>query len=120
MKITAVAVASIDKAEWAFYERRVRPPEQVHPEWIDHNDQHVMGGLRWLDDQALEVPHDGWLARGERLSQADISAVVAFTFASAVRPHLKLAEEVPALASLAARCEAMPIFQRAPLPESVS
>ena len=120
MKITAVALATIDKAQWAFYERRVRPPEKVHQEWIDHNDRQVTGGLRWLNELASKVAEDGWLVGGERLSQADISAVVAYTFANAVRPHLKLADDVPALAALAARCEGMPVFRRAPVPESIS
>jgi class 3 adenylate cyclase len=55
-----------------------------------------------------------------RLSQADITAVVAYTFANAVRPHLNLAQEAPSLARFAARCEERPIFRNAPLPEVVS
>ena len=120
MKVTAVALASIEKAQWAFYERRVRPPEKVHQDWIDHNEGQVLGGLRFLDDLASRLADDGWIAGGDRLSQADITTVVAYTFASAVRPQLKLAQQVAALANYAARCENMPIFKRAPLPESVS
>jgi hypothetical protein len=37
-----------------------------------------------------------------------------------VRPQLNLAREVPALAAFAARCEAMPLFSKAPLPEKIS
>lgn len=120
MKVTAVALASIEKAQWAFYERRVRPPEKVHQDWIDHNERQVLGGLRFLNDLASRLADDRWIAGGERLSQADITTVVGYTFANAVRPELKLAQEVPALANFAARCEDMPIFRRAPLPESVS
>jgi len=120
MKVTAVALASVEKAQWAFYEGRVRPPEKVHEEWIAHNERQVLGGLRFLDELASRLPDDGWIAGGERLSQADITTVVAYTFANAVRPQLNLAQEVPALAKFAARCEDMPIFTRAPLPELVS
>jgi glutathione S-transferase len=120
MKITAVALASMEKAQWAFYERRVRPEEKVHQPWIDHNDRQVLGGLRFLDTLAAKAGREGWLAGGSRQSQADITGVVAYTFANAVRPHLNLAREVPNLAGFAARCEEMPIFRKAPLPESIS
>jgi len=38
MKMTTIALASIEKAQWAFYERRFRPSEKVHLPWIEHND----------------------------------------------------------------------------------
>jgi hypothetical protein len=40
--------------------------------------------LRFLDQLASETPPDGWLARGTRLSQADITATVAYTFANLI------------------------------------
>jgi glutathione S-transferase len=74
MKVTAVGLASMEKAQWAFYERRVRPAEKVHQPWIDHNDRQVMGGLRFLDVLAAKTGDGGCLAV-PRLSQADITAV---------------------------------------------
>jgi glutathione S-transferase len=120
MKITAIALGSMEKAMWAVYERRFRPEEKVHQPWIDRNDRQVLGGLRFLDELASKTSRDGWLAGGTRLSQADITGAVAYTFAHAVRPHLNLAEEIPNLANFAARCEAMPIFRNASLPASAS
>jgi glutathione S-transferase len=118
MKITAIALASTEKAQWAFQERRGRPEEKVHQPWIDHNDRQALGGLRYLDELAGRTGEDGWLAGTERLSQADITSVVAYTFAAAVRPHLRLPDEVPALARFAARCENLPVFRSAKLPEA--
>ena len=120
MKIAAIALASMEKAMWAVYERRFRPEEKVHQPWIDRCDGQVLGGLRYLDELASKTDRDGWLARGTRLSQADITATVAYTFADAVRPDLNLAREVPSLAAFAARCEEMAIFKQAPLPEPAS
>jgi glutathione S-transferase len=117
MKIAAIALASMEKAMWAIYERRFRPEEKVHQPWIDRCDGQVLGGLRFLDELASKTGRNGWLAGGTRLSQADITSVVAYTFTNAVRPQLNLAQEVPHLASFAARCEEMPIFRNAPLPE---
>jgi glutathione S-transferase len=62
MKITAVALASMEKAQWAFYERRVRPEEKVHQPWIDHNDRQVVGGLHSLEEFAEATGREGWLA----------------------------------------------------------
>jgi len=118
MKVTAVGLASMEKAQWAFYERRVRPAEKVHQPWIDHNDRQVMGGLQFLEVLAAKAG-EGCLA-ASRLSQADITAVVAYTFTNAVRPQLNLAQEVPTLAKFAARWEETAFFQSAPLPEVVS
>jgi glutathione S-transferase len=116
MKITAIALASTDKAQWAFYERRDRPEEKVHQPWIDHNDQQVLGGFRYLDQLARAAGDANWLAGGLKLSQADITSAVAYAFATKVRPDLDLASEVPHLAAFAQRCESLDIFRKAPLP----
>ena len=81
MKVTAIALASTEKAQWAFYERRFRPEEKVHQPWIDHNDQQAVGGLRFLDGLASRAGNEGWLAGTRQLSQADITGAVAYTFA---------------------------------------
>src|SRR5215208_3593992 len=92
-----------------------KEPEQVRA----HNHVVRIPALL-LDDLASKTGREGWLAEGSRLSQADITGVVAYTFANAVRPHLNLAQEVPNLRRFAARCEEMLIFRQAPLPEAVS
>ena len=119
MKITAIALASMEKAQWAVYERRFRPEEKVHQPWIDHNDRQVVGGLRFLDELASRAGDEGWLAGTERMSQADITGAVAYTFAEAVRPHLGIRQQLSHLARFASRCEALPIFRSAPLPDAV-
>ena len=47
MKLTAIAVASMEKAQWAFYEPRFRPPEKVHqPQWFAPLNPDGSRGLR--------------------------------------------------------------------------
>ena len=118
IKIVVIALATMERAMWAMYERRFRPEEKVHQPWIDRNDDRVSGGLRFIDVGASLTGRGGWRAEGARLSQADITAAVAYTFANASRPHLKLAEQVPNLARFAARCEEMAIFRAVALPEA--
>ena len=117
MKITAVATGSADKAVWSYYEIRHRPEEKVHQPWIEHNEGQVLGGLSYLNELAEAAGDTGWLAGTDRMSQADITATVAYSFAKKVRPKLGLADKVPHLAAFAERCEAMDIFKAAPLPK---
>jgi glutathione S-transferase len=57
MKITAIALASTDKGQWAFYKRRDRPEEKVYQPWVEPG-----GTCRLLVDRLLES-HTGLEAR---------------------------------------------------------
>lgn len=116
MKVIALGVGSMEKAQWAFYEGRFRPEEKIHEPWIEHNEAQVLSGLNYLDDLAKKAGDNGWLAGTERIGQADITGVVAYSFADAVRPALGLAERLPYLARFADRCESLEIFSNAPIP----
>lgn len=109
MKLTAVATGTMDKAVWAVYEGRFHPKEKYHKPWVEHNEAQAVGGLGYLDDCAKQAG-DGWLAGGDRISQADVSAAVAFAFTNMARPKLEVGEKFPALAAFSARCEAMDAF----------
>lgn len=109
MRLVAVGTGTMDKAVWAYYEGRFHPAEKVHQPWIEHNDAQVLGGLGYLDDCAKKAGA-GWLAGGDRVSQADITAAVAIGFVNRVRPKLGVLEKFSNLAKFAARCEAMDEF----------
>jgi glutathione S-transferase len=116
MKITAVGTGTMDKAVVAYYEVSHRPEEKVHQPWLEHNEGQALGGLGYLDGLAEAAGDSGWIAGGDRMTQADITAVVAYSFANKVRPKLGLAAKVPNLAKFAARCEAMEAFETSALP----
>lgn len=116
MRVTAAAVGTMDKAQWAAYETRFHPKEKVHRPWIEHNDNSVKGGLGFLNDLAAEAGDSGWLAGTDAMTQADISGTVAFGFANLARPRLGVPEAYPALAAFAARMEATAPFKASPLP----
>jgi glutathione S-transferase len=116
VQAAAIALASAEKAQWAFYEGRVRPAEKVHTPWIEHNDRQVLGGFELLDMTAAKIEGDGWIAGTPNISQADITTAVAFTFAKLSRPNLELAERFPHLSRFTDRCESLPAFVNAPLP----
>ena len=108
VQTAAIALACAEKAQWAFYEDRVRPPEKVHAPWIEHNDKQVLGGLAHLNVAAAQVDQDSWIAGTPHMSQADVTTTVAFTFAKIARPDLRLAERFPQLSRFVERCETLP------------
>jgi glutathione S-transferase len=116
LQTAAIALACAEKAQWALYEDRVRPPEKVHTPWIDHNDRQVLGGFEHLNMAAAKIDDDGWIAGTPDISQADVTTTAAFTFAKVARPNLELAERFPQLARFAERCEALPPFVKTPFP----
>lgn len=117
LRIAATATGTMDKAVFAFYERRFHPEEKVHEPWIDHNDAQVTGGLSALNDYAAKAGEAGWLSGSDTISQADIATAIAYTFTNKVRPNLDVAASYPALASFVARCEALPTFAACPVPD---
>jgi glutathione S-transferase len=115
MQTTAIALASMDKQQWAFYERRFRPGEKVHQPWIDHNEGQSLGGLLRLEEIASRAG-SGWLADTPRLSQADITTAVVVSFIVLIRPELRA--QLPHLLRFTDRCEELPAFKSAPMPPS--
>jgi glutathione S-transferase len=115
VQVAAIALACAEKAQWAFYEDRVRPPEKVHSPWIEHNDAQVLGGFGHLNEIAGGIGEDDWVAGTPDMTQADVTTAIAFTFARTARSNLQLAERFPLLARFAERCETLPAFMKAPI-----
>jgi glutathione S-transferase len=116
VQTAAIALACAEKAQWAFYEGRVRPAEKVHTPWIEHNDKQVLGGFEHLNMAAAKIDDGSWIAGTPNISQADVTTTVAYTFAKLARPNLELAERFPQLSRFAERCETLPAFLETPLP----
>ena len=118
LQTAAIALGAAEKAQWAFYEDRVKPPEKVHMPWIEHNDKQVLGGFEHLNVAAAKVDGHGWIAGTPDINQADVTTTVAYTFANLARPHLKMTERFPDLSRFCERCENLPAFLNAPLPSA--
>jgi hypothetical protein len=115
VQTAAIALACAEKAQWAFYEGRVRPAEKIHNPWIEHNDKQVLGGFEHLAMAAANLDDGGWIAGTSNISQADVTTTVAYTFAKLARPNLQLEERFPQLSRFAARCELLPAFSKSPI-----
>jgi glutathione S-transferase len=111
LKLVAIAVGAMEKSVNSAYELRFHPAEKVSEDWVERCDKQTVSALQALDAHAEKAGADGWLY-GDAISQADISATVAFTFATLARPKLGVAEKAPNLAKLAARLEATDAFKQ--------
>lgn len=106
MQRLAVMLGTMDKLVAVLYERRFRPKELWHQPWLEQCDQQVTDGLRWLDGQ-FEAE---WMTGG-RMSQADVTLAVFWTFGLAVRPNFFDRLGCANIDALSKRLEATAPFQ---------
>lgn len=110
-RIMAFAIGGAEKAVAQVYEGAWRPREKWHQPWVDRCNMQMHGALSELEKACASA--SPWLI-GERLSQADITAVCAATFIADTAGFG--AHSYPALQALMDRCEAMPEFQAVRVP----
>lgn len=110
LNLMALATGAAEKGILQIYERVFRPEEKRHQPWLDRCRTQMGGSLSAIDRYLGERGVSQWLV-GKRMTQADITAVCAFTF---LNDALRVAEDrvvYQSLATLASRCESMPVFQ---------
>ncbi|MGA8706402.1 MAG: glutathione S-transferase family protein [Steroidobacteraceae bacterium] len=110
LKLMAVAMGAAEKARDQVYERAFRPPEKRFEPWLARCRTQMHGALSELERHATERGAGRWLV-GERMTQADISTICAFTFLTDALALSANTAPYPSLRALAARCEALPEFQ---------
>ena len=91
------------------YETAFRPPEKRYRPWVERCHTQMHAALAELD-RLCQVRGGGWLI-GNRITQADITATCVYTFLSDALAINRVEVAYPALAAVAARCEALPEFR---------
>jgi glutathione S-transferase len=115
LNLMAMATGAAEKGVLQLYERAFRPEDKRHQPWVDRCRLQMSSSLAAIDRHLGERGMAQWLV-GKRMTQADITAVCAFTF---LNDALRVAaDEVMfrSLSILASRCEAMPAFQETRVP----
>lgn len=107
-QITGLALAACDKSVQLYYEIGLRPEERRWGAWIERCSGQVRDTYRVLEAKVAQG-RAPWLC-GDAISQADVSAAVAWRFTRYVLPDILDAGSHPALAALSARAEALPEF----------
>jgi len=115
LNLMAMATGAAEKGVLQVYEGVFRPEAKRHQPWLDRLRTQMNASLAAIDRYIGERGVSQWLV-GKRMSQADITAVCAFTFCN---DALRVAADpvmFQSLSTLAARCEAMPAFQETRTP----
>ena len=110
LNLIAMATGAAEKGVLQIYERVFRPEDRRHAPWVERCHVQMSASLAALDRAVGERGVSQWLV-GRRMTQADITAVCAFTF---LNDALRVAADhvmYASLATLAARCESLPAFQ---------
>ena len=111
-RIIGLALAACEKTMQLVYETQLRPQERQHQPWLDRVRGQLQAAYRLLEAETGTGEH--WLS-GPRPLQADITAAVALGFTRHMLPGEIADEDIPALARLAARAEALPEFVGTPI-----
>ena len=108
LRLLALATGAAEKCVAQIHEQAFRPEEKRHAPWVERCVEQMRGSLGELDRSVAPARAPLWTL-GERFSQADITSAIVFTFiADAVGIDRA---RYPALTSLTARCEEMPVFR---------
>ena len=105
LSLAALGSGASEKAVAAEYERAYRPEGMIDQQRIEHCEGQTKAGLEAIDRMAM-MP---WIA-GERMTQADVTAVVAWEFVNIVNPALAERTSCPNLKEIVARVTDTPPF----------
>lgn len=105
LKVAAMMMGACEKCLHAAYERNRRPPEKLHQPWIDDCMAQVKNALVAVD--TMIDPNKPYLLL-ERLTQADVTAVVAERLARGL--GIDTDAQTPRLRALTSRLAEAPYF----------
>lgn len=107
-----LALAAAEKTVQIVYETSLRPADKRHEPWLDRVSGQLRAAYAGLESMLAASP--GPWALGERLTQLDVTAAIAWRFTQSEAESVVPAATCPALAALAARAEALPAFRAWP------
>lgn len=113
MQLIAFAVGACDKMVSAYYERSRRPQEFLYEDWASRCEEQARAALVQIDGAIARATTAGHTYMiDNRLTQADVSAVIAFDFARTVLPeHVAPTGALPHLEEFATRLNSMEAFR---------
>jgi len=111
LRIIGLALAACEKTVQIVYERNLRPVEKQHAPWLDRVRGQLLAAYSALD---LELRRKPLSAGSKTVTQAGITAAVAWRFTQMMLPEVVVAAEHPALQAFSAQAEQLAEFVAAP------
>ncbi len=111
LRIVGLAMAACEKSVQIVYEHGLRPSEKLHEPWLTRVTGQLHAACRALDQELAASP---LAATSSTITQAGVSAAVAWHFTQQMHAELVPAADYPHLAAFSAQAEALPEFIAAP------
>lgn len=108
LRLISLALAACEKSVQIVYERNLRPAEKQHQPWLDRIQGQLLAAYSSLEVELHQKP----IKAG--VSQASITAAVAWQFSQTMLPEIAAATRFPALQKLSAESEKLAQFSAYP------
>ena len=106
LQVLGLALAACEKSVQIVYEHNLRPAEKLHAPWLERVTGQLLAAYALLDKQ---------VGNSEALTQASITAAVAWSFSQFTVASVVKADAFPNLQRHAERLEQHPAFKRYPI-----
>jgi hypothetical protein len=111
LRVIGLALAACEKSVQIIYERELRPPEKLHEPWVTRVTGQLLAAYGALEEA---VAHRPLPVTSSVITQAGVSAAIAWHFTQQMLPEVVPAASYPSLVALSAKAEALPEFRAAP------
>lgn len=112
LRVIGLALMGCDKMAQLIYETKKRPEDKQYDEWINRVKEQICGAFAALE---REMENHSFNMMDNGISQAAITATVAWSFSQEAMADLIVASDYPCLAAFANELEQQPIFKDTPI-----
>lgn len=111
LRIIGLSLAACEKNVQIIYERNVRPAEKLHQPWVDRVTGQLLAAYAALESEMQRTP---FAVTSGTITQAGVTAAVAWHFTQMTLPEVISAGDYPTLGEFASRAESLSEFRSAP------
>ena len=111
LRVIGLALAACEKSVQIVYERGQRPPEKLYEPWVARVTGQLLAAYEALEE---ELSRRSLAVTSSTITQAGVSAAVAWHFTQQMLPEVVPAASHPSLVAFSAKAEALPEFRAAP------
>jgi len=111
LRLVGLALAGCEKSVQIVYERALRPPEKLHEPCVTLVTGQLLAAEGALEEGIASRPP---AVTSSAITQAGVSAAVAWHFTQEMLPEVVPAANYPSLVAFSARAETLPEFMAAP------